>query len=88
MTVDISSNTIDLSTLETTADAAVRQIPPLWPLSSYVAVNPFLGLADRSFEEASAWLEKSAGARTTMPRAYYAEAVDRGDGLMVAAGLR
>ena len=24
-------------------------IPPLWPLADYVAVNPFLGLADRPF---------------------------------------
>ncbi|MFM8706684.1 MAG: hypothetical protein ACKOHK_00950, partial [Planctomycetia bacterium] len=24
-------------------------IPPLWPLAVYVAVNPFLGLADRPF---------------------------------------
>lgn len=24
-------------------------IPPLWPLPDYVAVNPFLGLADRPF---------------------------------------
>lgn len=27
-------------------------IPPLWPLADYVAVNPFVGLADRSFLEA------------------------------------
>jgi uncharacterized protein YbcC (UPF0753/DUF2309 family) len=24
-------------------------VPPLWPLADYVAVNPFLGLADRPF---------------------------------------
>ena len=24
-------------------------IPPVWPLADYVAVNPFLGLADRPF---------------------------------------
>lgn len=30
--------------------AAVKAIiPPLWPLADYVAVNPFLGLADRPF---------------------------------------
>ena len=28
------------------AEAAARQIPPLWPLSSSVAVNPFLGQSE------------------------------------------
>ena len=60
-------------------ERAAQAVPPLWPLSDFVAVNPFLGLMDRPFEEASAWLERSAGARTTMPREFYAAAIDSGD---------
>jgi len=32
-------------------EPALAVIPPLWPLEDYVAVNPFLGLADRQFLE-------------------------------------
>lgn len=58
---------------------AVGAIPPLWPLSDFVAVNPFLGLSDLRFRDASAWLERTAGARTMLPRAFYAAAFDRGE---------
>ena len=60
-------------------ERAARAVPPLWPLSDFVAVNPFLGQLDRTFEDASTWLERSAGARTTMPRSFYAAAMDSGD---------
>lgn len=53
------------------ADQAARAIPPLWPLATSVAVNPFLGHTGRSLAQASAWLARSGGARATMPRAWY-----------------
>lgn len=58
---------------------AARVVPPLWPLSDFVAVNPFLGRTELDFEDASARLEQTAGARTVMPRSYYAAAIDRGE---------
>lgn len=61
------------------AARAARVVPPLWPLSDFVAVNPFLGRTDLDFEEASARLEHAAGARTVMPRPFYAAAIDRGE---------
>ena len=33
-------------------EAACRRIPPLWPLQSFVAVNPFVGLSDTPFPTA------------------------------------
>ena len=42
------------SELISAADAAGRAIPPLWPLASSVAVNPFLGQTDRSLSEVAA----------------------------------
>ena len=57
---------------------ACRAVAPVWPLESFVAVNPYLGLADRPFDEVADRLAQTAGARTTLPAAFYLEAVDRG----------
>ena len=53
-------------------DAAVLTVPPLWPLASSVAVNPFLGQAGEPLEQAAARLARMAGVAITMPRAWYA----------------
>jgi uncharacterized protein YbcC (UPF0753/DUF2309 family) len=57
-------------------DAALRAIPPLWPLESSVAVNPFLGQAGESLAQTAARLGRVAGIAVTMPRAWYRERVD------------
>ncbi len=41
--------------------AALKRIPPLWPLEHFVAVNPFLGFTDQPFAEASATLRRALG---------------------------
>ncbi|MBP1474158.1 DUF2309 domain-containing protein [Frateuria sp. MAH-13] len=60
------------------ATQACQRIAPLWPLANFVAVNPFLGLTDRRFTEAAALMAGTAGARMTMPRAFYREAIAQG----------
>jgi len=60
------------------AQCACRRIAPLWPLQHFVAVNPFLGLADRPFAEAARLLADTAGARMTMPRRFYRDAIAAG----------
>ena len=40
--------------------AACDRIAPVWPLRTFVAVNPFLGFADRPFEEACSALRRIA----------------------------
>jgi len=57
------------------ADRAARAIPPLWPLASSVAVNPFLGQTHESLAAAGARLERVAGAPVTMARSWYAERI-------------
>ncbi|MFN3670834.1 MAG: YbcC family protein [Bosea sp. (in: a-proteobacteria)] len=52
------------------ADRAARIIPPLWPLSASVAVNPFLGLCGETLAQAAARLGR-AGVPVTMPRSFY-----------------
>lgn len=57
------------------AEQAARAIPPLWPLATSVAVNPFLGHSDRSLAQAASWLSRSGGARATMPRTWYRDRI-------------
>ena len=57
---------------------AVETIPPLWPLASSVAVNPFLGQAGEPLEVTAARLGRSAGAVVTMPRGWYADRLSDG----------
>ena len=56
-------------------DRAGRRIAPLWPLRHFVAVNPYLGLIEKSFEDVAHTLGRRAGARMTLTRAFYANAI-------------
>ncbi len=67
------------------AEAAGRAIPPLWPLSSSVAVNPFLGQTEQSLPEVAALLDRVAGTSVTMPRDWYQAKID--DGTITDADL-
>jgi uncharacterized protein YbcC (UPF0753/DUF2309 family) len=66
------------ATLEAAREAAAL-IPPLWPLASSVAVNPYLGHTGDSLALAAARLRRAAGVRSTMPRHWYAERLRAGD---------
>lgn len=60
------------------AARAARAIPPVWPLASSVAVNPFLGQSGEDLAQAGARLGRVAGAAVTMPRSWYLERIDSG----------
>jgi uncharacterized protein YbcC (UPF0753/DUF2309 family) len=60
------------------AEAAARAIPPAFPLSATVAVNPFLGQMGDDLPTAAARLGRVAGARLTRPRAALAAEVRAG----------
>ena len=60
------------------AEAAVRAIPPAFPLDATVAVNPFLGQTGEDLATAAARLERVGGVALTQPRSAYAEAVAAG----------
>ncbi|MGL4239103.1 YbcC family protein [Tabrizicola sp.] len=53
------------------ANAAARAIPPLFPLASSVAVNPYLGQSGDSLAMTAARLGRIAGTPVTQPRAWY-----------------
>jgi uncharacterized protein YbcC (UPF0753/DUF2309 family) len=59
-------------------EQALQRIPPLWPLTHFVAVNPFVGLLDRPFAEASAVLQRTAGAAPLQSPSAYLEAFRQG----------
>lgn len=59
-------------------DTACGRIAPLWPLKHFVAVNPFFGLCDQTFQEASDTLARVIDTSLYMPRAYYREQVASG----------
>ena len=61
------------------ARRAARAVPPLWPLASSVAVNPFLGQTGEPLATASARLRRTAGIALTMPRAWFAERLRSGE---------
>lgn len=62
---------LSLSVIDTASDKAARAIPPVWPLASSVAVNPFLGQTGDTLAEVGARLGRVGGVPVTMPRAWY-----------------
>jgi uncharacterized protein YbcC (UPF0753/DUF2309 family) len=66
------------ASLAAAIDAALARIPPLWPLKHFVAVNPFVGLLDRPFNEACALLQRSVGAAPLQSPADYLAAYRSG----------
>ncbi|GGB46900.1 UPF0753 protein [Roseibium aquae] len=68
----------DRATLRAAADHAGRMIPPVWPLASSVAVNPFLGQTGETLAEAGTRLARIADIPVTMPRSWYKKQIEAG----------
>jgi uncharacterized protein YbcC (UPF0753/DUF2309 family)/formate hydrogenlyase subunit 3/multisubunit Na+/H+ antiporter MnhD subunit len=71
--------------MATAITAACERIAPLWPLKSFVAVNPFLGFAGQPFSDACATLRRVACVEILMPHEFYREA--RATGAIMQADL-
>ncbi len=74
----MSANPLPPEAIIAAAQRAARAIPPLWPLASSVAVNPFLGQTGEKLATAAARLRRVAGIAMTMPRSWYAERLASG----------
>lgn len=57
---------------------ACKKIAPLWPLENFVAVNPYLGLTDKTFNNVAQELAAAGGIQMTLPIAFYLEKLDSG----------
>lgn len=62
-----------------TLGSVLKRIPPLWPLTDYVAVNPFLGYVDRPISEAAGEISDALGASVLPPPSYFQSRLQRGD---------
>lgn len=75
---DQSRDGLALSRLEAAVQAACSRVSPVWPLERFVAVNPYMGFADHDFRDTAGILEGIVGARSTLPAAFYLDAIDAG----------
>lgn len=67
-----------MESLEQTMRTACKKIAPLWPLESFVAVNPYLGLTDRKFENVAQELATAGGIQMTLPLDFYLKKIEDG----------
>jgi len=65
-------------TLVEKIERACSRIAPLWPLKSFVAVNPFMGFCDEPFALTCARLRRVARTDMLMPRSFYRQALAEG----------
>lgn len=64
--------------IDAALEKARTRIAPLWPLQSFVAVNPFLSLSGTRFEEACGIMKRVAHADMLMPRSHYRDMMESG----------
>ena len=69
---------LNLNNIDASAEAAVRLIPPAWPLSHTVAVNPFLGQTGQPLEETASQLSRLTGARFYPGRDWFGDQIRAG----------
>ncbi|MCV9386621.1 YbcC family protein [Reichenbachiella ulvae] len=60
-------------------EKACSRIAPAWPLDNSVAVNPYLGLSDMTFEQAAQTMNERGGVQLYMPIPFYLEKIERGE---------
>ena len=56
---------------------ACKRIAPAWPLENFVAVNPYLGLADLTFQEAARTMHQRGGIQLYMPIRFYLDRIKK-----------
>jgi uncharacterized protein YbcC (UPF0753/DUF2309 family) len=67
-------------------EEAIGAIAPSWPLDRQIAVNPYWGFIDRSFDQAAATLRRLVGSRFTLAPSEHLRAWRAGE--ITQAGLR
>ncbi|MHB1766905.1 MAG: YbcC family protein [Phycisphaerae bacterium] len=75
---DKAATTAD-TPVQTAVSNACSRMAPLWPLSNFVAVNPFIGLMDMPFQSAMELVQRVTGAAMIMDRSYYGRKFSAGE---------
>lgn len=80
ITIDNTSAQADdtSGSLLDTLRQACKKIAPVWPLENFVAVNPYLGLVDKTFEEVAQELAIAGDIQMTLPTSFYLEKLKLG----------
>jgi uncharacterized protein YbcC (UPF0753/DUF2309 family) len=60
-------------------EIAIRAVAPAWPLDRQIAVSPYWGFIDYTFEETAAMLDRLAGSRLTLAPSEYLRAWREGE---------
>lgn len=55
-----------------------KKIAPVWPLENFVAVNPYLGMADKTFDQVANDLMTLGGIQMTLPISFYLQKIEEG----------
>lgn len=74
--ISSEQRTISHTVLQDKIDQSIQKVAPLWPLQRFVAVNPYMGVADMPFVRGLVYLEKTGGIRPALPISFYLEAFD------------
>ena len=69
---------VSIDAVAAAVDRTTHAVAPVWPLKTFVAVNPFHGLATSTVADAAYTVARTAGARMTMPRRFYEDAIAAG----------
>lgn len=69
-----TTNFSNRTALSEATEAACGKIAPTWPLDRFIAVNPYWGWVDCTFDEVADRLGRLAGSPLFMPREFFARA--------------
>lgn len=73
---------LDTTQVKKSMEEATGKIAPLWSLENFVAVNPYLGMADMDFADAMDLLNKSSHVNATLPVQFFLDALNSGTMLL------
>ena len=68
----------DHQALRVHMQTACKKIAPVWSLENFVAVNPYLGLTNKNFDEVARELSAIGGIQMTLPSSFYLQKIKEG----------
>ncbi len=78
LTVPLNKEAAKSEPFVNTLRKSSKKIAPVWPLESFVAVNPYLGLSERKFDNVAHELNLMGGVNMTMPTSFYLKKIEEG----------
>ncbi len=76
--IDLGKVANQSKAIENTLRIACKKIAPVWSLENFVAVNPYMGHANKKFETVAQELAATGGIEMTLPTSYYLQKIKEG----------